>query len=265
MQKKPLRKKPTYPIEAVDHALHLMEHLRDVGALRVKDAAAELGVAPSTAHRLMAMLVYRGFAVQDESKRYVPGPSLGIGPAGIGWTVQLRRIAAPHLELLASRTRETASLTIRVGTSVRFLSTVEGTHLLRVSDRQGEVLPATLASGGKAMLAAVHDSALEHLYLSGDSEIDGDGMTTSEFAALLRELDTIRRNGFASNLEGTEPGVSAVGMALHDRSGDTVGALSVACPTGRFQIALSDGLLDRLREARHHTERDLAQHLLTDN
>ncbi|WCI07745.1 helix-turn-helix domain-containing protein [Arthrobacter sp. OVS8] len=39
-------------------------------------------MAPSTAHRLLAMLVYRGFAVQDENRRYVPGPAMGVGRPG---------------------------------------------------------------------------------------------------------------------------------------------------------------------------------------
>jgi IclR family transcriptional regulator, acetate operon repressor len=58
MQNQPPQKKPMYPIEAVDNALRLLQLLRDGGKLRLKEAAAELGVAPSTAHRLLAMLVY---------------------------------------------------------------------------------------------------------------------------------------------------------------------------------------------------------------
>jgi len=58
--RKPVQKRPTYSIEAVDNALQLLQLLRDGGTLRLKDAAEELGVAPSTAHRLLAMLVYRG-------------------------------------------------------------------------------------------------------------------------------------------------------------------------------------------------------------
>ena len=54
-QKKPVQKRPTYSIEAVDNALQLLQLLRDGGTLRLKDAAAELGVAPSTAHRLLAI------------------------------------------------------------------------------------------------------------------------------------------------------------------------------------------------------------------
>ena len=58
--------RPTYVLESVDNALRLQQMLRDGGALRLKDAARELDIAASTAHRLLAMLVYRGFAVQDE-------------------------------------------------------------------------------------------------------------------------------------------------------------------------------------------------------
>lgn len=265
MQKKPMQKKPNYFLGGVDNALHLIQHLRDVGSLRLSDAASELGVAPSTAHRLLSMLIYRGFAVQDESKRYVPGPSLGIGPAGISWTNQLRRIAAPHLELLAARTRETVSLTIRVGAKVRFLSTVEGDNILRVGDRQGMVLPATLASGGKAMLAELDDSMLEQLFRSSNAGIGGDELDPLAFGTLGRELETIRRNGFAANPEGTEQGVSAVGIALHDHHGRSVGAISVACPTSRFQAAISAGLVNSLRESCVRTETDIALHLVRDD
>ncbi len=73
-------------LESVDNVLRLLQMLRDVGGLRLKDAAEELGIAPSTAHRLLAMLVYRGFAVQDERRMYHPGSAMGAGPARRGST-----------------------------------------------------------------------------------------------------------------------------------------------------------------------------------
>jgi IclR family transcriptional regulator, acetate operon repressor len=71
--------KPAYLLESVDNALRLLQMLRDVGAVRLNQAATELGIARSTAHRLLAMLVYRGFAVQDEKRIYHPGPAMGAG------------------------------------------------------------------------------------------------------------------------------------------------------------------------------------------
>ncbi|HEY8700699.1 MAG TPA: IclR family transcriptional regulator [Arthrobacter sp.] len=258
MQNLPARRKPTYSIEAVDNALQLLQLLRDGGSLRLKDAAEELGVAPSTAHRLLAMLVYRGFAVQDESRRYAPGPAMGAGPAGVGWTRLLREVARPHMELLCSRVNETVNLMIRVGTKVRFLETVESTSVLRVGDRQGAVLPANKASGGKAMLAELEPAMIEQLFRSHNAEIGGDSISDAEYAAFLRELDAVRSNGFAANFEGTEEGISALGMALHNGRGEVVGALSVATPTGRFRRLFDAGLVGVMLEARRQLEIDIA-------
>jgi IclR family transcriptional regulator, acetate operon repressor len=258
MQNSPLRRKPTYSIEAVDNALQLLQLLRDGGSLRLKDAASELGVAPSTAHRLLAMLVYRGFAVQDETRRYVPGPAMGAGPAGVTWTRLLRNLARPHMELLSSRLNETVNLMIRVGTKVRFLETVEGTNALRVGDRQGTVLPAHRASGGKAMLAELEPALIEQLFRSQNAEIGGDSISDAEYPVFLRELETIRSNGFAANFEGTEEGISALGMALHNGKGEVVGAITVATPVTRFRTVFDAGLVRAMLETRRQLEIDIA-------
>jgi IclR family acetate operon transcriptional repressor len=256
--RKPVQKRPTYSIEAVDNALVLLQLLRDGGALRLKDAAAELGVAPSTAHRLLAMLVYRGFAVQDETRRYVPGPAMGVGPAGLSWTRLLRTIALPYMELLSGQLNETVNLMVRVGTKVRFLATVEGNNVLRVGDRQGTVMPANRTSGGKAMLAELEEPMLEQLFRSHNAEIGGDTIPDGEYQAFLRELETIRNNRFAANFEGTEDGVSALGIALHNRRGEVVGALSVATPATRFRSVFDAGLVPALRETCRQLEIDIA-------
>ena len=111
------------------------------------------------------MLVYRGFAVQDEKRLYHPGPAMGAGPAQRGWTREFTDRCRPHMEALAALTGETVNLVIRVGTQVRFLSSAESTAMLRVGDRQGQVLPAERTSGGRILLAELPDETLEQLYL----------------------------------------------------------------------------------------------------
>jgi IclR family acetate operon transcriptional repressor len=258
VQNQPLRKKPMYPIAAVDNALRLLQLLRDGGSLRLKDAATELNVAPSTAHRLLAMLVYRGFAVQDETRGYIPGVAIGVGPAGLGWTRLLRTVAQPRMEVLSARVDETVNLMVRVGTKVRFLSTVEGTSALRVGDRQGSVMPASKVSGGKAILAELEPEMVGKLFSSGNAEIGGDGIAPRDYPSFVRELDLIRRNGFAANFEGTEEGISALGMTLHNGSGQVVGAFSVATPVARFRPLFEKGLVQIMGETRRQLEIDIA-------
>lgn len=162
--------RPSYALESVDNALRLLQMLRDVGALRLKDAAEELGTAPSTAHRLLSMLVYRGFAVQDEKRRYHPGPAMGVGPAQQGWTRELTELCRPHMEALAILTGETINLVIRVGSQARFLYSAESESMLRVGDRQGQVLAAELTAGGRILLAELPRQTLEQLYLRPPEE-----------------------------------------------------------------------------------------------
>ena len=112
---KPQKTPPAYAIASVDHALRLATILQLEGNLTVAEAAERLGVARSTAHRLLQMLVYRDFAVQH------PRPSVrrrarpGTAEHSRSATSLLRSAALPHMELLVQAVGESANLTIRTG------------------------------------------------------------------------------------------------------------------------------------------------------
>src|SRR3954464_9636912 len=111
---------------SVDNALWLLQLIGERRALRVAEAADLLGVARSTAHRLLSALRRRGFVMQDRPNgAYRPGPALNeIGLAAISG-IDTRRVAGPVLEELQERTQETASLAVLEGSTVRFVDCVE--------------------------------------------------------------------------------------------------------------------------------------------
>lgn len=232
-----MKNKPAYGIDSVDHALHLATVLQQEGPLRVTDAAQRLGVAPSTAHRLLAMLVYRDFAEQDADRRYVAGPVLR-RQTPVEPVAELRRLAMPHLQGLVERTGETANLQIVVGHQVRFAATVECTQALRVGDREGRMLPAHLASGGRAVLASRSDEEIAAFHAAAAADLP-------DLPTLLRELRRVRRRGFALNDQATETGLTAIGRAVRGPRGAAVAAVSLAMPTARFRR-------DRLAEWTQH-------------
>ena len=69
MAARELKTPPAYVVTSVDHALRIAVMLQLEGALTVSQVADRLGVARSTAHRLLSMLVYRDFAAQDDERR----------------------------------------------------------------------------------------------------------------------------------------------------------------------------------------------------
>jgi len=222
-----VRNRPPYAIESVDNALRLALLLQQEGPMRGAEAAARLGVARSTAHRLLAMLVFRDFARQDADRRYSAGAAMRDVAPGSSVTV-LRAAAFPYLHQLMERTQETANLQIRVEDQVRFVATAECRQVLRVGDREGRLLPAHLVSGGKALLARLGPDEVRALYTDA-SGVDVD--------ALLRELRSVRRRGFAVNDQATEAGVVAVGRAVDGPDGAAVAAVSLAMPSARFSRA----------------------------
>ncbi|GGC96229.1 hypothetical protein GCM10011512_24070 [Tersicoccus solisilvae] len=250
--------RPAYALTSVDNTLRMLQLLRDNGRLRLKDAAEELQIAPSTAHRLMAMLVYRGFAVQDESRQYLPGPSMGAGPVTGNWNRRLRVLCTPQMEALCADTGETVNLSVRSGTKSRFLFTVESGNVLRVGDRRGAVLPAHLTSGGKVLLAELDDATVRRLFTSPGAETSGDALDEPALADLVRELATIREKGFAANVEATEPGVSALGVPVRGPGGRAVASLHLSAPSSRFERLLERPVLGILFERRRLMEEDLA-------
>ncbi|AUA16818.1 helix-turn-helix domain-containing protein [Streptomyces sp. SID8382] len=221
---------PTYAIASVDHALRLATMLQLEGSLRVAEAAERLGVAQSTAHRLLQMLVYRDFAVQDETRVYRAGPVLELAAHSLSRTALLRSVALPHMRGLVDAVEESSNLTIRTGVRARFIASVECTQILRVGSREGMVFPAHRTTGGLLLLAELSLAELTAAY----SDSVGEQADRPELAELHVELAHIRKQGFAVNQGRSERGLVAVGVPVRDVEGTAIAGLSLSMPSVRY-------------------------------
>jgi DNA-binding IclR family transcriptional regulator len=240
---------PAYPIESVDNALRLLLVFREQSSLRVAEAARSLGVAPSTAHRLLAMLQYHGFVSQDpETKAYRAGSALTDIGLSVVREMDVRSLARPALESLAAETAETVHLAVLDGGDVLFLDSVEGTQVVRVGSRIGVRLPAHVTSLGKVILAHLPKERIASLY---PSEILP-GRTPDSIVkrkVLLRSLGQVADQGYAVNEGESEEELGAVGVPILTPSGVPAAAISVSAPRARFDARLVERALPPLRAA----------------
>lgn len=219
----------SYPIESVDNALRLIRLLNERGEIGVTGAAQHLQVAPSTAHRLLTMLVHHGFAKKNARRQYLPGWEAR--PQSARSTVaQLRDVVRPHLESLSETLEETVHLVILRGTAVHFVDGVEH-PASPVASRAGMTMPAHCTAGGKAILASLRPADLGALFPHGLPVVYGPGPT--ELSVLQRQLAGVRRAGYSVNGEESERGIVGVGVSLRDRAGVVHGALAVGLPSSR--------------------------------
>jgi DNA-binding IclR family transcriptional regulator len=248
---------PSYAIASVDHALRAATMLQLEGGLTVSQVATRLGVARSTAHRLLAMLVYRDFAVQDDDRTYRAGPVLELAVHSQSQVSALRAAALPHLRRLADLLDETANLGIRTGDTVRFIASAEGSQALRVTARDGMVFPAHRTTAGLLLLADLDPAELDDVYAE-ERYRHRPTEERPDLHALRKELARIRRNGFVVNKERSERGLTAVGVPVHDASGTAIAGLAVSMPSVRYDRHRLPALVSTLSTTARQLETDLA-------
>ncbi|MEV6060816.1 IclR family transcriptional regulator [Nocardia asteroides] len=229
----------SYPIESVDNAARILLMLMETRSLRTANVARELGVARSTAHRMLTTLQARGLLRQDPAtKSYGPGTGLmELGMAVIG-AVDLRAEMRPLLEKLASETGETAHLLVLEGTDVVFLDGVEGKHVIRAAARSGQRAAAHISAAGKALLAQLDSDELARRFPAARLR-GGTAQALTSRSALFGELERVREHGYATNLSESEPDLHAVAVAVRDRHGNPRCAVSVSGPASRLGSDLS--------------------------
>ncbi len=226
--------RPAYPIESVDNALKLLGMFRKRQLVRVSEAGDALGIARSTAHRLLAMLQYHGFVRQDPlSKAYVAGQALlDLGLAAVQG-LDIRALARPELERLSRELEETAHLVVLEGRFATTIDSVESTRALRVGARTGVAEPCHCTAPGKALLAEL--PAHELRALLGNAVLESPTpRAIARLDELERELAQVRELGFATSFEESEAGVSTVAAAIPEPALLPRAAIGISAPSFRL-------------------------------
>jgi DNA-binding IclR family transcriptional regulator len=249
----------------VDNALRLLMLFRDRPRVRLSEASEHLGVAHSTAHRLMAMLAYHGFVRQEPGSRaYLAGPALvEIGLAAVR-ELDVRLRARPVLEALAASLGETVHLVVLEGGNVRYLDAVESRRVLRVASRTGSALAANCTASGKALLAELPDAQVAAIFAGQDELAALTSRSITSCSRLLAELRQVRARGYAVNVEESEEGVASVAVAVPSprpgppdrlqRQGPAA-ALAVSGPVSRMTDRAVERITAELRERAAELER----------
>ncbi len=246
-----MRTPPPYAVSSVDHALRIAVMLQMEGELTVSQVAERLGVARSTAHRLLAMLVYRDFAVQDETRAYRVGPVLRLPEHSQSLTSRMREAAFPHLRQVVRDLDESANLIIRTGSTARCIASVECDRALRVSSREGMVFPVHRTSAGLLLLAELPPEQLPAVFEEEDAE------DRPDLDRLRGELARIRRAGFAVNRGRSERGIVAVGVPLRSADGEALAGVCVSMPSVRYARDDLPRIVQVLQEASRACAADL--------
>jgi DNA-binding IclR family transcriptional regulator len=224
---------PAYPIESVGRALRLLTVVAERGSVSVSAAADQLGVARSTAHRMLSTLLAEGFVRQDPvTKGYGPGRRmLEVGLSALR-NLDVRAAARPELEALRDELGETVHLVLLEGTHILFVDSVESNRAVRVGSRTGMQMAAHCTAAGKVILAALPPAAIEEYLGALPPGLTPNSITGLD--AVRAELAEVASRGWATNFEESEDGLSAVAVAIPEPSGIARSSITVSLPAERL-------------------------------
>lgn len=220
------------------------------------EIAAGLSVPKSSLFHLLATLTARGYLQQAEERNgYQLGPSVSRLASRMQRPASYANRAQPVLKELAAASNETCSYYELHDDEVEVVRTQSGQQPLTYRLQLGDRAPLYCVSAGKILLAYLSNEKIQ-AYLARTQLRAFTPNTLKSSRAVTRELQEVRRTGFAYSREEYALGVVGIATSVHSR-GRVVGALSVAMPVSRHTSGIDAHLRRALTEAASAIERNL--------
>jgi IclR family transcriptional regulator, pca regulon regulatory protein len=200
--------------------------------LGVSELSREVGLSRSSAHRYIATLAALGYLEQDRATRkYRLGPRvLDLGFSAIN-SMELREIAAPHLQALSDGTGHTVNMAVLDGIDIVYVERCRSASLgqreIDLNLHVGSRLPAYCTSMGKVLLAHLPEAEQKARLARSELARRGPNTLTTR-AALLEELRRVRELGIAVNNEELAYGLRSIAVPVRGPEGDVAAAINLA-------------------------------------
>ncbi len=225
----------TQTLTSVANAARLLREFgRGDPQLGVSELARRVGIAKSSAHRIVHTLAREGLLERvDETGAY----RLSITMQMLGATAQaassLHSAATAALDQLRNLTGETVHVSVLDGLEVVYVERRESPGAVQMFGRIGNRGSAYSTGSGKVLLAFLPPDELERR-LAGVRLARRTPYTITSKDQLRAELGRIRARGWAENVNEAQAGFASVAAPIWNRSGEVVAAVSVAGPVQRF-------------------------------
>lgn len=225
-------------IQVITRMMNLLDALAGHGvAVNLKQLALETRLHPSTAHRILSVMVDNRLVDRIEPGTY----RLGIRLLELGNLVKsrisIRQEALPYMHGLQQQLGETINLSVRRDDEMVYIERAAGSHsMMRVVQIIGARAPLHITAVGKIFLA--HDGpepVVLYARRTGLPRYTDNTLTDPD--KLARELEKVRQQGYAIDNEEAEKGVSCIGAGIYNDENRLVAGLSVSAPSDRLDKA----------------------------
>ncbi len=222
--------------------------------LSPQEIAAHTHLPLPTVYRLTQAMGEHGM-LEKEGQHFRLGVTLMHLGALVAEGIDLRGQTLPHLRWLNEQTGENAELHVRHGETRIVLETVRSSHSLRPFAALGAPIPLHLGAAGKVLLAWLPPAERDALINVSVTRFT----STSPFdwLALIKQLEQIQREGWATSDGERASGVAAIAAPVFDAQKKLVGAMALTAPSIRLSTKQRQLFIPLVCEAARHASSDL--------
>jgi IclR family transcriptional regulator, acetate operon repressor len=220
-------------VQVIDRALAALTVIADSDGVTLSELAQQAGLAPSTAHRILASLEAHRFVAHDSERGLWV---IGVGAFEVGASfVRNRRLAGIgrlKMHEMMEATGETINLGVEDDGEVIFISQIESHGALRAFFRAGSRAHMHASGVGKALLAQKPDDHVRDiLHKRGLARFTDHTLVTA--ADLFQDLADIRTRGWSVDNEERTLGMRCVAAPIFNEYGEAIAGVSLSGPTVR--------------------------------
>lgn len=200
----------------------------------VSEIAKALDMPKSTVSELLATLASHGLLQRTNERSYRLGWLLIDLSQTLLKTTEFYPEAHQGLQLLVEHWKEAGSLTVFSGTQVTCIERLQVTSTVEAMlSPLGMRLPLHASGSGKVLLAHQKWSEVQALVKElGLPPLTPNTITNRD--KLLRELEQIRRQGYAYDQEEVVTGLCVVSAPIRTIDGEVTACISILVPAKRF-------------------------------
>ena len=216
------------PTNSLERALAILEFVaHKSGGLTNAEISERFNIPTSSSSYILRRLEREGYLRRDkENGRYEMGLKIVALSHGALRDMGLRRIAEPILHRLSAQTRVSALIGVLERGRVMIVDKVEKPDLARIDIDIGVRYPAHSTALGKVLLAHLPKDQLAALF-NNSGLPKTSPKTIDSKDRLIAELDTVRKQGYATSDGELFLGIRAVAAPIFDDSGQVAAAVSI--------------------------------------
>jgi len=233
----------TRQVAAVQRAIAILGELASArGELGTNEIARRTGINVSTISRILATLVSGGLVEHvTATGRYRLGVGIIRLANAAGERLDVRSLARPHLQDLASQVQETVTLSVPGGHEAVTLDYVQSPLSVRSVAEVGRASAAHATAVGKVFLAHGGTAPAGPLHAYTEH-------TIVDHDVLRAEVERVRARGWGQAVGEREEDLNAVAVPVLDPAGQLVAILGIQGPAARFSPRVMRSAVELLME-----------------